>query len=141
MSSGEEESEARIRPDILQTAYLSRIAKSMKNLDLKITVLNTMVKQQIPMGIIEPLNQLTVTNDPVVVHPPFRTKYWFSVTIVKLDAVELHLNINTENETQDYTMGAAENVYDQNFNVPCIQDIKFWTDTGVTCRVKVRGTR
>jgi len=101
-----------------------------------------LAEEEKPRGIVEPLSLTTVTMHGVVLTPPFRERgKWFSVTIVKLDAVELNVVVNTgESSDTPYTMGIDENVYDQYFNRPCIYDVRLWTDSG-TCRVKVRGSR
>lgn len=117
----------------MATALLDEIAE-------RLFAMQSMMKKQLPEGIVEPLNPITVTSSARVVHPPF--KPWFSVTIVKEEDVALYLRINTKNESLPYVMSADEKVFDQNFGIACIEDIMFWTDAGVTCNnVKIRGSR
>ncbi len=103
--------------------------------------LRELMQQHIPEGIVEPLHPVNVAVAPITVQPPIKGKYWFGITIVKEDPVELNIIINSgKSSTTPYTMSEDENVYDQYFNIPCIYDVTLWTNEG-TCVVKVRGSR
>jgi len=128
------EEDRKVRPEVLQAALLEEVAERLMSIEL-------MFKKQVPEGIVEPLNSFTASATARVVKPPFHNKLWFSVTIVKEGEVELHLRINTKHGANPYTMGADEKVYDQDFSIPCIEDIQLWTNLGETCRVKIRGSR
>jgi len=97
--------------------------------------------KQVPKGIVEPIAPFTATGNRTVVTPPFKDKFWFSITLVKETAVELHVIVNTgKSGTTAYTMGVDEKVYDQDFSMPLIRDVMVWTD-GANCVVKIRGSR
>lgn len=98
-----------------------------------------MLYEQQPLGLMEPLI-LTVTSDPPTeIKPAFP---WFSVTIVKEDPVELHIILNSHlSMAKPDTMHADEKVWDQYFSKPVIQEVTLSTNTGETCRVRVRGSR
>jgi len=128
------EKQKRVKAGPMEIALLDEIAERLLSLE-------KIQKKQVPEGIVEPLNPVTVTSSPKVVHPPFRNKLWFSITIVKEEAVAVYLRINTKNESIPYRMSADEKVFDQNFSIACIEDVMLWTDPGVSCQVKVRGSR
>jgi hypothetical protein len=134
VESGSSGKRKRVEAGPMDVALLDEIANRLLSIE-------KMMAKQIPEGIVEPLNPISVTSSGRVVQPPFPNKFWFSITIVKEDAVELHLSINTETATVPYTMSANEKVYDQSFSIPCIRDVKFWTNQGETCTVKIRGSR
>jgi len=129
------EEDKKVRPEVLQAVLLEEVAERLMSIEL-------MLKKQVPTGIVEPLNPFMATSTARVVKPPHHDKLWFSVTIVKEGDVELHLRINTKYDVvNSYTMGADEKVYDQDFSIPCIEDIQLWTNVGETCWVKIRGSR
>lgn len=128
------EEDKKIRPEAMKIALLDEVAERLLSIE-------GMFKKQVPEGIVEPLSPFMVTSTARVVKPPFHGKLWFSVTIVKEGEVELHLRINTKHGANPYTMGTDEKVYDQDFSIPCIEDIQLWTNVGETCRVKIRGSR
>lgn len=129
-----EKTEKPINPQAMQIALLDEIADRLMKLQ-------QYQNESRPEGIVEPLHLLTVSTHLTVVHPVDQRKPWFSITIVKLDEVELNVIINTEKSgTTPYVMGVDENVYDQHFSMPMINDVMLSTNTG-TCRVKVRGSR
>jgi len=134
VASKSTETPRKIRADVATVALLDEIAERL--LDIQ-----TVLKKQVPEGVVEPLNPITVTSSPTVVHPPFRDKLWFSITIVKEAAIEVYLQVNTKNENIPYTMSADEKVFDQDFSRACIEDIRLWTNPHESCVVKIRGSR
>lgn len=133
-----------VPPDVAQVWQLEEVISNLKNLNQGIASIRREQESSVPEGITEPIESLTITDDPTTVNPPHYAegKYWFSIVIVKEDEVALHLIINTEKSgTTPYTMSANEKVYDQYFSKPLIKDLMLWTDSGETCTVKIRGSR
>lgn len=132
--SESKEQQKRIETGPMMVALLDEMAERLLSIQEKI-------KKQTPEGIIEPIAPFTATGERTVIRPLFKDKFWFSITLVKETAVELHVIVNTgKSGTTAYTMGVDENVYDQDFSMALIRDVMVWTD-GADCTVKIRGSR
>ncbi len=112
--------------------------KAIETVEILGEIYNMMHEQQ-PVGIVEPLDVTVNSARPTEIKPAFS---WFSITIVKLDAVELHITINSSvSMAKPDTMHADEKVWDLYFSKPVIKEVTLETNPGETCRVRVRGSR
>ena len=132
MSEDEKKAPPRLAPPLETVAILDQVAMLKQILDI--------MRNQRPEGIVEPLEPIVATTNPVILIPP--KKPWFSVTIVKEGDAELNVMINDTDikKSKPYKMGVNEVVYDIVFNEPVIKEVMLWTVSG-TCTVKIRGAR
>lgn len=136
--SGETEDDkaSRVRPDILQAALLHKISKSLGDLNAKIDGLASLVKEQIPLGMVDPHN-LTVTTTPFAYRPNHPL---FAVSIVNDGPNDCWIVVNTgKSSTTPYHL-LVDEVYEEDLGSAKIQDIYMHTDTG-TAALRIRGTR
>ena len=125
---GEKETHKRILGEPLAVALLDEIAQRLKD-----------ESTNKPVGIVEPLHPITVTQQRQIITPPIR-KPWFSMSIVNDGPSNCWIIVNSEkSSTTPYDLGVGE-VYEVDMGSPKISDIIAYCDSG-TARLRIKGVR
>lgn len=119
----------------LQIALLDEIAGRLLSLE-------THNKETSPEGIVDPLVEMTVTTEPVVVGPPSAEagKNWFSVSVINDGPNYCWVVINTGKSSTRPHKIANDETYEVTFIKALIYDLRLYTDEG-TAVLRITGTR
>ena len=119
----------------LETITLLDIADTM--FELKETT-----QSMIEEGVIEPLRQITVTIEAIVVHPPHigEGKLWFGVKITNDGPSSVWVIVNTGKSSDTAQEIRINETWGVKFNTAKIYDVSLYTTSG-TATVRIRGSR
>ena len=104
--------------------------------------LETHNKEITPDGIVDPLEETTVTTDPIVMRPSSAEagKYWFSASVINDGPQYCWVVVNTgKSSTRPHKIANGE-TYEISFIKAIIYDLRLYTDTG-TAVIRITGTR
>jgi hypothetical protein len=129
-----------IRADEAQVLLLDKLLEEIRNVKSELGEQKKLIMEQIPEGIVEPLNIVHVTSQQRVITPPMK-KNWFSVSVVSDGPDPCWVIVNSEksttspyllrmNETTEVDMGTAK-----------IVDIVCYCDSGQEASLRIRGVR
>lgn len=123
-----QEKQNKISADVMAIALLDEIAQRLKD-----------ESSNKPVGIVDPLHPIIVTQIRQVITPPMR-KPWFSMSIVNDGPSNCWIIVNSEkSSTTPYDLGVGE-VYEVDMQSPKIQDIIAYCDSG-TAKLRIKGVR
>ena len=129
-----------IRAEEAQVLLLDKLLEEIRNVKSELGEQKKLILEQIPEGIVEPLNIVRVTDQRRVITSPMK-KNWFSVSIVSDGPDPCWIIVNSEksttspyllriNETTEIDMGTAK-----------IVDIVCYCDSGQEASLRIRGVR
>jgi len=129
-----------IRADEAQVLLLDKLLEEIRNVKSELGEQKKLIMEQIPEGIIEPLNIVHVTDQRRVITSPMK-KNWFSVSVVSDGPDPCWVIVNSEksttspyllrmNETTEVDMGTAK-----------IVDVVCYCDSGQEASLRIRGVR
>lgn len=129
-----------IRADEAQVLLLDKLLEEIRNVKSELADQKKLIMEQIPEGIVEPLNVARITDQQRVITPPMK-KNWFSVSIVSDGPDPCWIIVNSEkattspyqlrmNETTEVDMGTAK-----------IVDLVCRCDAGQVASLRIRGVR
>jgi len=127
-----------IRADEAQVLLLDKLLQQMTNLSKQVQENTVLVREQIPMGIVEPLN-VDVTTENKVLSPPFDRK-WFSISIVNDGPNNCFVIVNTELSNTNPHEVEVNGTFEVDMGAPKIKDILLYCVTG-TASLRIRGVR
>lgn len=139
-----------IRADQAQVLLLDHIATMLRKLgeDQRLTAEKTrlteeILRSMIPEGIVEPLKTITVTDEPVVVEPPFliNGKRWFSVKISNDGPNTVNAIINTGKSGNTPRPILMDETYTVEFKTAIIRDVYLYCASGETASLRISGVR
>lgn len=129
-----------IRADEAQVLLLDKLLEEIRNVKSELGEQKKLIMEQIPEGIVEPLNIVHVTDQRRVITSPLK-KNWFSVSVVSDGPDPCWVIVNSEksatspyllrmNETTEVDMGTAK-----------IVDVVCYCDSGQEASLRIRGVR
>ena len=129
-----------IRADEAQVLLLDKLLEEIRNVKSELGEQKKLILEQIPEGIVEPLNIVHVTDQRRVITSPMK-KNWFSVSVVSDGPDPCWVIVNSEksttspyllrmNETTEVDMGTAK-----------IVDVVCYCDSGQEASLRIRGVR
>jgi hypothetical protein len=127
-----------IRADEAQVLLLDKLLQQMTNLSKQVQENTVLVREQIPMGIVEPLN-VEVTTENKVLSPPFDRK-WFSISIVNDGPNNCFVIVNTELSNTNPHEVEVNGTFEVDIGAPKIKDLLLYCVAG-TASLRIRGVR
>ena len=123
------------KAEALMVGLLDEIAERLLSLE-------THNKEITPEGIVDPLVEITVTTEPLVVGPPSAEagKNWFSVSVINDGPDYCWVVINTGKSSTNPHKVVSGETYEVSFTKPKIYDLRLYTDSG-TAVMRITGTR
>lgn len=125
-----EESEKRVRGDLLQSALMDEVAERLYQLQ-------TFFAQTLAEGVTEPVENITVTNDKRRI---LAKKPWFSAEVINDGPNNLWSIVNTEKSFDPHLVKTGE-TYRVNMGRGVIKDVLLWCEPGETAEVRFVGSR
>jgi hypothetical protein len=127
-----------IRADEAQVLLLDKLLQQMTNLSKQVQENTILVREQIPTGIVEPLN-VEVTTERKVLSPPFDRK-WFSISVINDGPSNCFIIVNTELSNTNPHEVEVNGTFEVDMGAPKIKDILMYCIAG-TASLRIRGVR
>ena len=127
-----------IRAEEATVMLLDKLLQQMTNLSKQVQENTVLVREQIPMGIVEPLN-VDVTTENKVLSPPFDKK-WFSISVINDGPNNCFVIVNTELSNTNPHELEVNGTFEADMGAPKIKDLLLYCVTG-TASLRIRGIR
>jgi hypothetical protein len=124
-----------IRAEEAQVLLLDRMLTEMRKLRADYEEIKQIVKDQVPVGVTEPVQPITVTHDVKRVTP---IKPWFNCSIVNDGPNSVKVIVNSEKSFEWHTV-AKDETYRVDMGRPLIKDVLLQCNTGETADVRIVG--
>ncbi len=129
-----------IRTDEAQVLLLDRMLAEIRNIKSELNEQKKLIMEQIPEGIVEPLNIVHVTDQQRVITPPMK-KNWFSVSIVNDGPDPCWIIVNSEKSTTSPYLLRMNEPTEVEMGTAKIVDIVCYCDSGQEASLRIRGVR
>ena len=128
-----------IRAEEAQVLLLDKLLEEIRNVKSELGEQKKLIMEQIPEGIVEPLNIVHVTEQQRVIHPPM--KNWFSVSIVNDGPDPCWIIVNSDNSTTSPYLLRMNEPTEVEMGTAKIVDIVCYCDSGQEASLRIRGVR
>lgn len=129
-----------IRADEAQVLLLDKLLEEIRNVKSELNEQKKLIMEQIPEGIVEPLNIVLVTEQRRVITPPMQ-KNWFSVSIVNDGPDPCWVIVNSEKSTTSPYLLRMNEPTEVEIGSAKIVDIVTYCDSGQQASLRIRGVR
>lgn len=129
-----------IRAEEAQVLLLDKLLEEIRNVKSELADQKKLILEQIPEGIVEPLNIVHVTDQQRVIQPPMR-KNWFSVSIVNDGPDPCWVIVNSEKSTTSPYLLRMNEPTEVEMGTAKIVDIVCHCDSGQEASLRIRGVR
>ena len=136
-----------IRSDEAMVLLLDKLVQKMDELNkqqiettAELKIQGQILSEQIPEGIVEPLNIVHVTDQQRVITPPMK-KNWFSVSIVNDGPDPCWIIVNSEKSTTSPYLLRMNEPTEVEMGTAKIVDIVCSCDSGQEAALRIRGVR
>lgn len=127
-----------MRTDEAMVQLLDKMLQEMRRLSDQSNKTLQLVQQQIPEGIVEPL-EVDATTENKVVYPSMNKK-WFSISVINDGPNTCSVILNTElSNTTSHELDSG-GTFEADFGAPVIKDLLAYCTTG-TAHLRIRGIR
>jgi hypothetical protein len=126
-----------IRAEEAEVMLLDKMLEEMRQLRADYVEIKRIVEDQVPSGVTDPIEPITVTHEVKRVIP---VKPWFNCSIVNDGPYSVMVIVNSEKSFEWHEI-AKDETYKVDMGRPLIKDVLLQCDIGETATVRLVGTR